>query len=321
MTDQLHIIVAGDRGKILRLPVSKKKLRVVAITSAVVLLFLTVTSFFSIYLFTSNRNISNQLAELQENLRIRDSLIAEHKKTTEEERLKLDRKVANLEKSTIQQASTYEEEKESLLTNAVNELNERSEMIEKIISSIGIKLPKPKKESSKNSGGPFIEDLGTEKDELLMKADKYLKTIKHLPFGRPVKGRVTSGYGKRKDPMNKKSAFHTGTDFRGKRGDKIYATADGVVKKAFRNGGYGNYVLIDHKNGYTTSFSHMKKYLVKKGEKVERGQLIGYVGNSGRSTGPHLHYEVCLDKKPINPLKFMRLAKLSKSLTSSAEKK
>jgi murein DD-endopeptidase MepM/ murein hydrolase activator NlpD len=85
-----------------------------------------------------------------------------------------------------------------------------------------------------------------------------------------------------------------------------------VVKKAFRNGGYGNYILIDHGNGYTTSFSHMKKYLVSKGDKVQRGQLIGLVGNSGRSTGPHLHYEIALDNKTINPYNFLQVASLSK---------
>jgi len=112
--------------------------------------------------------------------------------------------------------------------------------------------------------------------------------------------------------LNKKSAFHTGVDLRGKRGEKIKATADGVVKKACKNGGYGNYVLIDHGNGYTTSFSHMQKYLVHRGDRVKRGQVIGLVGSTGRSTGPHLHYEVALDGKTINPYNFVKIAKLKR---------
>ena len=239
---------------------------------------------------------------------------------TEEERAKLDQKVARLELSKIKQANAFEEEKESLLSTAVDELNEKSELIEKIIGSIGIKLPKEKNNNSRHSGGPFIQPPEIERDELLFKADKYLNTIRYLPLGRPVKGPITSGYGKRKDPLNRKSAFHTGIDFRGNRGEKIRATADGVVKKAFRNGGYGNYVLIDHGNGYTSSFSHMQKYLVHKGDKVKRGQVIGLIGNTGRSTGTHLHYEVARDDKPINPYKFLKVASLAKKSISSPEK-
>ncbi len=198
------------------------------------------------------------------------------------------------------------------MSNAVNELTERSDLIEKIVGSIGIKLPKETRSDGKNSGGPFIADGSLQQDELIHKADRYIKTISLLPFGRPVKGRVTSSYGKRRDPLNKKSAFHPGVDLRGKRGEEVKCTADGVVKKAFKNGGYGKFVMIDHGNGYTTSFAHMQKYLVRRGDRVKRGQVIGLVGNTGRSTGPHLHYEVALDGKTINPYNFMKIAKLKK---------
>ena len=320
MNEQLNIIVAGDRGKIFRLLCSKKKLCVITTIFAISLVFLTITSIFTISIFTNNRTISTQLTDLQEKLHSSTKKIAEQERINKQQRQQLDSKVASLENNNIKQATAHEEQKESLST-AVTELNERSEMIEKIIGTIGIKVPKKKKVSSKNSGGPFIEDKDTEPDELLLKADQYLKTIQHLPFGRPVKGKISSRFGKRKDPLNRKSAFHTGIDIRGKRGAKIIATADGVVKKACRNGGYGKFVLIDHGNGYTTSFSHMQKYLVRKGDRIERGQPIGHVGNSSRSTGPHLHYEISLDKKPINPYKFMKVASLSKLLSSSSEKK
>ena len=312
MDKQLHIIVAGDRGKVYKLPCSRKKLCVIAATSAVALFTLTVTSIFSFSLYTKNRAISNQLAGLQEKLQCNDELIAKHSELTEKQRHELDLKVARLELNNIQQATAFKEEKENLISTAVDELNERSELIERVIGSIGIKLPPTKNNDSKHSGGPFIQQPDAERDELLFKADKYIKAIRYLPFGRPVKGSITSKYGKRKDPLNQKTAFHTGIDFRGKKGEPILATADGVVKKAFRNGGYGNYVLIDHGNGYTTSFSHMKKYLDRKGDKIQRGQLIGLVGNSGRSTGSHLHYEIALDKKTINPYNFLEVASMPK---------
>lgn len=319
MDEQLHIIVTGDRGKVLRLPCSKKKLSIIATLSAVTFLFLTISSIYAISLFATNRNIAAQLSDLQEKLRTSAELIAEHQRQSEEQKLRLSLKVANLELSNVKQAVAFKEEKETLISTAVGELNERSELIERIMGSIGIEVGENETSSSSNSGGPFIQKQDSEHDELLFRADQYLQAIRYLPFGRPVNGEVTSRFGKRKDPVNKKTAYHTGVDFRAKKGDKVFATADGIVKQAFRNGGYGNYVLIDHENGYTTSFSHLQAFLVRAGDRVERGQLIGLVGNTGRSTGPHLHYEVTLDKKPINPYNFMKVASLDATHTSSTE--
>ena len=183
------------------------------------------------------------------------------------------------------------------MSTAASELNERNEVLEKVMNTLGINLSDPKQPGTKNSGGPFIKQEKARYDELLYKTDKYLKTIKHIPLGRPIQGSVTSRFGKRKDPVNGKNAFHSGVDLHGNRGGKIHATADGVVEKVFRNGGYGKYIRINHGNGYTTGFAHLKKYLVKEGDPVKRGQVIGLVGNTGRSTGPHLHYEISLDKK------------------------
>ncbi|MGB3221611.1 MAG: M23 family metallopeptidase [Desulforhopalus sp.] len=322
MDEQLHIIIAGDRGKVFKLPCSRKKLCIVLTTSVITFLVLTITSIFSFSLYTKNRSISHELTGLQDQLNTSAKRIEQHSKMTEEERLRLDLKIAQLELNNIKQETAFKQEKDSLISTALSELNERSELIEKIIGSIGIKIPLNTNSNSKNSGGPFIhQQPDSERDELLFKADKYVNAIIHLPFGKPVKGQITSRFGKRKDPFNQKPSYHTGIDFRGKKGEPIYATADGVVKKAFRNGGYGNFVVIDHGNGYTTSFAHMQKYIVQKGDRVERGQTIGFIGNTGRSTGSHLHYEVALDNKPINPYNFLKVADLSEKSLSSLEKK
>ena len=318
MEDQLHIIITGDRGKVFSLPCSRKKLAILLILSATILLFLLATSIFSISLFTKNRGFSTQLDEVREQLRTSAGLIAEHQRLAEEQQLRLKLKVAKLELSNVRQAVEFKEEKEEILSTAVSELTERSELIGRMIDSIGIEVPQG--EEDKNSGGPFIKYKDTERDELLYKADRYLKTIRYLPFGRPVDGLITSGFGRRKDPVNGQTAMHTGIDFRSARGTKVYATADGVVKESFYNGGYGNFLLIQHGNGYATIFSHLQKCLVKEGDKVQRGQLIGLVGNTGRTTGPHLHYEITLDNKPINPYTFMQVASLSEPPTSSPEK-
>jgi len=321
MDEQLHIIIAGNRGKVFKLPCSRKKLCTIVSASIFSFILLTVTSISCVSLYTKNRSISNELVSLKGKLKNSVQVIAEHNRMTEAERLKLDLKVARLELNSLKQATAFKQEKESLMSTAVDELNERSQLIERIIGSIGIKMPETNNDDSKHSGGLFVQQPATERDELLFKADKYLNAIRYLPFGKPTNGSISSGFGKRADPINHKRAFHTGIDLRGDKGDPIYATADGVVTKAFRNGGYGNYVLIDHGNGYTSSFAHMMKYFVHKGERVTRGQRIGLVGNTGRSTGTHLHYEICLDGNPINPSKFMKIANLAKKLTSSPEKK
>jgi murein DD-endopeptidase MepM/ murein hydrolase activator NlpD len=320
MNEQLHIIIASDRGKVFKLPFSIKKICIIITTTVVALLVLTVASICSFSLYKRNCTISDQLAGMQEKLKTSTELIAEHNRMTEERRQKLSQKVADLEKNN-KQATTFKKEKESLLTSAIDELKERSELIERIFGNIGIKIPKTKDDNSKHSGGPFIQLPDSEKDDLLLKTDSYLKAIQRLPLGKPINNSISSGFGKRRDPINHRWAFHSGIDFRGEKGDPIHATADGVVLKAFRNGGFGNYVLIDHHNGYTSSYAHLRKYLVHKGDKVKRGQVIGLLGNTGRSTGSHLHYEISLNNKPINPTKFMKVASLAKITTSSPEKK
>lgn len=321
MDEQLHIIIAGDKGKVLKLPCSRKKLCAIVSASIFSFILLAVTSICSISLYSRNCSISSELLSLKEKLQDSAKLIAQNSKLTEKERLKLNLKVARLELNNIKQATDFRKEKESTLSAAVDELNERSQLIERIIGSIGIKMPKSNSDDSRHSGGLFVPQTPSETDELLFKADKYLNAIRYLPLGRPTKGAITSGFGKREDPINHKRAFHPGLDIRGRKGQPIYATADGVVAKAFRNGGYGNYVQIDHGNGYSSSYAHMQKYFVHKGQRVTRGQRIGLVGNTGRSTGTHLHYEISLHGTPINPSKFMKIASLAKNLTASSEKK
>lgn len=127
-------------------------------------------------------------------------------------------------------------------------------------------------------------------------------SILYLPALRPViKGRVSSGFGNRPHPLLKIRRHHDGIDISAKRGTPIYATADGTVKYAKRNGGYGKMVMLDHKYGYQTRYGHMNKILVRKGQTIKRGEKIGEVGNSGLSTAPHLHYEVRFKGEPINP--------------------
>jgi murein DD-endopeptidase MepM/ murein hydrolase activator NlpD len=129
-----------------------------------------------------------------------------------------------------------------------------------------------------------------------------------LPAIQPVSNkdlsRTASGYGWRIHPIYKIRKFHEGMDFTAPIGTEIYATADGVVSEIQTNvhRGYGNMALVDHGYGYETVYAHMERIKVKMGQHVKRGDIIGYVGNTGLSTGPHLHYEVRKDHKPVNPI-------------------
>ena len=122
----------------------------------------------------------------------------------------------------------------------------------------------------------------------------------------PVEGRVTSSFGERIDPFNGEGAFHSGVDISSPYGHAIIAPADGVVTFADFMSGYGRLVMIDHGHGISTRYGHMSAFNVAVGQSIHRGDIIGYVGASGRVTSPHLHYEVRINNTPVNPYKYLR---------------
>lgn len=123
----------------------------------------------------------------------------------------------------------------------------------------------------------------------------------------PVQGQVTGSFGQRIDPFNGEGAFHSGVDIGTGYGTPIIAPADGVVTLTEVLGGYGKAIMIDHGNGISTRYGHLSGFAVAAGQHVHRGDVIGYVGESGRSTGPHLHYEVRINDIPVNPYKYLRI--------------
>ena len=130
------------------------------------------------------------------------------------------------------------------------------------------------------------------------------------PAGRPiVKGWISSHFGKRTDPFTGKPAFHDGMDFAGKQGSEVVAVASGVVTWSGKRYGYGQMVEIDHGNGYVTRYGHNKENLVQVGDKAEKGQVIAKMGSSGRSTGPHVHFEVLRNGKAVDPAKYISAAR------------
>ncbi|MCG6965165.1 MAG: M23 family metallopeptidase [Chromatiaceae bacterium] len=148
------------------------------------------------------------------------------------------------------------------------------------------------------------EDKLTALEDLLM--NRELKA-EARPSGRPLKkGWMSSGFGKRIDPFKGSKSFHRGLDFAGKRGSDVIAVASGVVVRSEKASGYGNLVEIKHANGYSTLYGHNKENLVHPGDVVSKGQTIALLGSTGRSSGPHVHFEVHKDGKIIDPLRIVR---------------
>jgi murein DD-endopeptidase MepM/ murein hydrolase activator NlpD len=176
-------------------------------------------------------------------------------------------------------------------------------------------------------GGPHEPDSGTtmnldtvltELNDQLQSREQQLSLLEDVimrselmkearPAGRPIgKGWISSYYGKRTDPFSGKIEMHKGMDFAGKKGSDIKAVASGVVTWSGERYGYGNLVEINHGNGYVTRYGHNDTIIVKVGDAVERGQTISKMGSTGRSTGPHVHFEVLLNDRQIDPIRFVQ---------------
>ena len=171
--------------------------------------------------------------------------------------------------------------------------------------------------------GNIVEDLNSDIEFLSTKVSvelenykqlytdiqKYKDRLEYLPAITPLHAKsywISSNYGYRTDPMTQKRKFHAGIDLAANRGTPVHASGKGkVIFAAYSYGGYGNVIKIDHGDGYVSIYAHLNKIKTKKGTIVERGELIGEVGSTGRSTGPHLHYEIQKDGKSINPVKYM----------------
>lgn len=148
--------------------------------------------------------------------------------------------------------------------------------------------------------------IGIESGERMASTADWLR-MATAPNLWPVEGPITGSFGERIDPFNGEGAFHTGIDISSTVGHPILAPADGVVQFADLQSGYGRLVVIEHPNGISTRYGHLSGFAVVPGQHVQRGDVIGYVGLSGRSTGPHLHYEVRIYNTPVNPYKYLRL--------------
>jgi len=217
----------------------------------------------------------------------------------------------------LQASLDHVEQRQLLALGAVHERIElRTRRMQGLLSDLGLDAGQI---AAGGTGGPFIAAKPRasasefERQLYRIKSDRAQMTrlqgkLKVVPYRKPVFGALSlsSGFGYRTDPFLGRPALHSGLDFRGDTGDPVRATAAGIVENAGWSGGYGRMIEIDHGNGLSTRYGHLSQIDVKVGERIQAGQVIGEIGSTGRSTGPHLHYETRIKGNAVNPQKFLR---------------
>ncbi len=269
----INFLIVGYGGKKARtFKVSKRLLKVVLVGSTVALFGLLT---FSVLAFQENLRLRSEVARLKEEKDDLLALLAEERKRNE-----------YLERFRYK----------------VEELEGKLVTIEKFLRKKGIRrIP-----SGVGGARAKVDLFDIEYISFLQKeADRFYKYLTRIPIGPPVWGRITSHYGYRVDPFTGTYEFHQGVDIKARWGTPVRATAEGKVIFAGRKPGYGKVVIIRHAFGFTTLYGHLSKIKVRAGRWVKSGDIIGYVGSSGRSTGPHVHYEIWRYSRKVNPLKYM----------------
>jgi murein DD-endopeptidase MepM/ murein hydrolase activator NlpD len=206
------------------------------------------------------------------------------------------------------------ERRQSLAVSQMeNRYESKTQQIRSVLAQLGVKA-----DAATATGGPFVPVKLASEDQsfgralvrvnlMRAQANALSNTLLKVPLRKPVTGEIdeTSPFGVRMDPIAHEAAMHTGIDFRGEIGEPIHATAGGTVTIAGWTGGYGKLVEIDHGNGLATRYGHLSEINVETGQTVRAGAVVGKLGSTGRSTGPHLHYETRLNGEAVNPQKFL----------------
>ncbi len=285
--DKFQIILIKDEfANYLRLSISKKVLLTFVSILSISFVFF---AFYSVYAFLKLKKYNSEKKVLLSNIENLERNLNEVKR----ENSQLHEKVSILEKKRIE---------------TVQELARRIEIINSLMKKVGLNV----KEKG-GEGGLSIplskifteDDVDFDGKEIIKQIDNLIKKFNHVPIGYPTYGRITSPYGLRINPITGKLEFHLGVDIANYWGTPIRTSADGKVVKAGNCGLMGKCVEIDHGNGIKTYYGHMCKILVRKGQIVRNGEIIGLMGSTGRSTGPHLHYSVKVNGKIVNPKLFL----------------
>lgn len=281
----------------LETPLRVKLLRVLGFLSAAIVTAIIIVSIAYRYFPSANEK---RLMQQNDDLRQRFAVL-------DEKTRKLDQQMTQLEHRDNDVYRTIFEANPIPDSLRVREMEQRKEM-ELVLSMSGSQL-----EGSIVKSLGFLENRMARQEKSYTEITNFIKNKEELlactPAIQPVSNadlkRIASGFGYRIDPVYKTVKFHAGLDFTAPQGTPIYATANGVVKTAGNLGnGFGNHVVINHGYGYETLYGHMFRVKVKSGERIKRGEIIGWVGSTGKSTGPHCHYEVHKNGRPVDPVYF-----------------
>jgi murein DD-endopeptidase MepM/ murein hydrolase activator NlpD len=212
-----------------------------------------------------------------------------------------------------------EQRQAAMVGSMAENYDAKARRIRGVLAELGLDLAKASGDGAGAIGGPFVpahitKDAPSFEPQLnriqIARAQiaRLTRTLRAIPMRKPIDGEIDlqSGFGVRVDPFLGAPAMHTGLDLHGETGDPVRATADGTVIAAGWSGGYGRVVDIDHHNGLSTRYAHLSSIDVRVGQSVKTGHIVGKIGSTGRSTGPHLHYETRLKGDPVDPQKFLR---------------
>ncbi len=274
-----------ELGKVKRYRVSKRKIKILAISAvlftAILIVYAGILTYKSLNYYDRT---SKEIAELKKEL---------HQYKKENTRLKTE-------------VAALKEEKE----NTIQKLAKRIEIIDSLMKKVGVNVSSV--DEGKGGLAVPIEELfninNVDLSSVIPSLDYIIHNLRTTPLGYPTIGRITSGFGLRRNPVTGRIEFHLGVDIANRWGTPIRAPADGKVIKAGWCGLMGNCIIIKHNNDFLTRYGHLAKLLVKKGDFVERGQIIGMMGSTGRSTGPHLHYTIKYKTKIVNPIGYMEVS-------------
>jgi murein DD-endopeptidase MepM/ murein hydrolase activator NlpD len=281
----------------LETPLRVKLLRVLGFMSAsIVTAFIIVSIAYRFFPSTNEKRLMQENEALEENYQVLDERVRKLQKQLAELE-KRDNEVYRtiFEANPIPDSARAKEQQQLQELQLVLQMN-KGELTQSIVSNVSnLESRLNRQQKSYNEIANFIRN----KEQLLA------STPAIQPVSNKDLNRVASGFGYRIDPVYKTVKFHGGLDFAAPQGTPIYATANGTVKVAGNLGnGYGNHVVVNHGYGYETLYGHMFRINVRPGRQVKRGEILGYVGSTGKSTGPHLHYEVHKNGRPIDPVYF-----------------
>ncbi len=289
-----------------------------------ILIFIFVTSY--LILYYNAGNLRDRTEELQDNLteeRLQQEDLLEELEQQEEEFLEekqvQEEKIEEIIQETheiISEMEKIRELRESVYDEVdgldppenMSSISESSSLSEESFSSLS-RGRSPEINIERAEGNleliqASLEEKKVSLESLLGELDEHNRRLRATPSIRPTHGTITSGFGHREDPVTGGGSFHSGVDISNSHGTPVYATAYGRVSSTSYRGGYGNMIVIDHGYGYQTCYAHLSSFAVSENQQVSRGQVIGYMGRTGRTTGTHLHYEVRKNGNAVNPANY-----------------